>query len=173
MILYCHIGNRGLFRWSGLQTLQKSNDGFVSYIFVSYISYPDHHHTTFMIQVHCHNKQICSSVKILQKLIFHARRVQSSHFWSIIIMCWHIFTKSKKIWESDEKESGRVYIQYIVSARKVKPWSTFCTLPPILHSREIISKNLLFQMFCSLIPLIIFLCTMQGWGHQIFVYKEL
>ena len=165
MILYCHIGNRGLFRWSGLQTLQKSNDGFVSYI-----SHPDHHHTNFMIQVHRHNNQICSSVKILQKLIFHARRVQSSHFWSIIFMRWHIFTKSKKkmrIWRKGEW--SRIYC----ISRKVKPWSTFCTLPPILHSREIISKNLLFQMFCSLIPLIIFLCTMQGWGHQIFVYKEL
>ena len=100
MILYCHIGNRGLFRWNGLQTLQKSNDGFVSYI-----SHPDHHHTTFMIQVHRHNNQICSSVKILQKLIFHARRVQSSHFWSIIFMRWHIFTKSKKkmrIWQKGE-----------------------------------------------------------------------
>ena len=147
MILYCHIGNRGLFRWSGLQTLQKSNDGFVSYI-----SDPDHHHTTFMIQVHRHCNQICSSVKILQKLIFHARRVQSSHFWSIIFMRWHTFTKSKK---KMRILSGRVYC----ISRKVKPWSTFCTLPPILHSREIISKNLLFQMFCSLIPLIIFLCT--------------
>ena len=151
MILYCHIGNRGLFRWSGLQTLQKSNDGFVSYI-----SDPDHHHTTFMIQVHRHNNQICSSVKILQKLIFHARRVQSSHFWSIIFMRWHIFTKSKKkmrIWRKGEwsrilyQPEGQTMIYVLYFA-------------PILHSREIISKNLLFQMFCSLIPLIIFLCTM-------------
>ena len=107
MILYCHIGNQGLFRWSGLQTLQKSNDGFVSYI-----SYPDHHHTTFMIQVHRHKNQICSSVKILQKLIFHARRVQSSHFWSIIFMRWHIFTKSKK----NENLTKRRVVAYIVSA---------------------------------------------------------
>ena len=151
MILYCHIGNRGLFHWSGLQTLQKSNDGF----------YHIYRILIIIIQILWYK-----SIVIISKF---AHQSKSSRNWYFMLdgckarisglssSCVDIFLPNlKKRWESDEKESGRVYI---VSARKVKPWSTFCTLPPILHSREIISKNLLFQMFCSLIPLILFLCT--------------